>query len=261
MVIEVFQKANTYVDESIRKDRDTGEWLCSVTAYIAPFDSWMQAEIEWQKVLDTFGVSELHFTDFMAREEEFKNDWDDPKRNRFMERLCTIASQRPICGVGAGIRQKDWEIGLEPNLRAEWKDPYYFCIYGMLSLIRTKFLRDLRAQLPLPLYFLFDNKPRFEGAALKLYREYQAEHDPKEEIYDGIAFASRKKYKALQMADLLVGVINRRFEEMVHRIQPESSRMKKPLDLLTKKEIAVAFPTAAMLKEFSEFAQRHPLRA
>jgi len=64
----------------------------------------------------------------------------------------------------------------------------------------------------------------------------------------------------LQTADLLVGVINRRFEEMRRGIGPELSKMKKPMDLLFKKEIAVAFPTAEMLREFVDFAQRRPLQ-
>jgi hypothetical protein len=261
VVVEVFHKANTYVDESIRHDRETGQWLCSVTAYVGTFDSWIQSELEWQSVLDAFSVSEFHMTDFMAREQEFKNDWTDEKRNRFMERFCTIASQRPIAGVGCGIAQKDWETGLEPALREEWKHPYYFCIYGLLSLIRTWALRDAKLDLPLPLFFLFDNKPKFEGAALQLYREYQQEHDPKETIYDGIAFGSRKKYKALQMADLLVGVINRRFEEMTHKVMPDFSKMNKPLSLLVKRPIMVSFPTATSFNEFSEFTKRHPLKA
>ena len=259
MAIEVFHKANTYVDESVRTDRETKEWLCCVTAYTASFDSWIQAELEWQQVLDSFKVSELHLTDFLSREAEFKNDWSNEKRNLFMERLCTIASQRPIFGVGCAITQHDWETGLAASVREEWKDPYHFCIYGLLSLIRTKVLRD-RASLPLPLFFLFDNKPKFEGAALKLYRDYQQEYDPDEQIFGDLAFGSRKKYKPLQAADLLVGVINRRFEEMTHGIGPELSKMKKPMDLLFKKEIAITFPTAEKLKEFADFAQRRPLK-
>jgi len=167
VVIEVFHKANTYVDESIRFDRENNQWLCCVSAYIAPFDSWITAEIEWQSVLDSFKVSELHLTDFLARKAEFQNDWSNGKRNLFMERLCTIASEQPIMGAGCAISQRDWETGLSDSLRDEWKDPYYFCLYGMLSLIRSKALRD-RASLPLPLFFLFDNKPKFEGAALKI---------------------------------------------------------------------------------------------
>jgi len=232
--------------------------MCCVTAYIGTFDSWIKAEIEWQQVLDHFGVSELHFTDFMAREDEFKNDWSDSQRDEFMERLCTIASQRPIMGVGCAIRQHDWVNGLESELRDEWKDPYYFCIYGVLSLIRSYAVQG-KIALPLPLFFLFDNKPKFEGAALKLYREYQAAHDPDGKIFGDLAFGSRKKYKPLQIADLLVGVINRRFAEMIHKIQPDSSKMKKPLDLLTKRPIATTFPMAKDLKEFKDFVQRRPL--
>ena len=70
-----------------------------------------------------------------------------------------------------------------------------------------------------------------------IYREHQRAHDPKEEIFDGVAFGSRKKYKSLQIADLLVGVINRRFEEMTRGVEPSLSKTKKPLDLLFKKEL------------------------
>jgi hypothetical protein len=261
MAIEVFHKASVNVDESIRTDRDTQQWLCCVTAYIASFDSWIEAEREWQGVLDSFGVSESHLTDFLARQKGFKNDWSDAKRNLFMERLCTVASQRPIMGVGAAISQSDWEGGLSESLRDDWKHPYYFCIYGMLSLIRTKVLRDPASSLPLPLFFLFDNKPKFEGSALELYREYQVAYDPKENILGGIDFGSRKKYKPLQIADLLVGLINRRFEEMTQAVDPELSKIKKALDLLFKKEIAISFPTAKLLKQCPEFAQRRSLRA
>jgi hypothetical protein len=111
VVIEVFHKANTYVDESIRVDRENQQWLCCVTSYTATFDSWIQAEVEWQAVLDFFGVSECHLTDFLARKKEFRNDWSDEKRNLFMERLCTIASQRPIMGTRCAISQHVCETG------------------------------------------------------------------------------------------------------------------------------------------------------
>jgi hypothetical protein len=107
MAIEIFHKASTYVDESIRTDRETQQWLCCVTAYVASFDSWIEAEREWQSVLDSFAVSESHLTDFLGRKKEFKNDWSDAKRNQFMERLCTVAadhsavraSSKPFSGL------------------------------------------------------------------------------------------------------------------------------------------------------------------
>ena len=50
--VQVFHKATAYVDESIRTDRETQQWLCRVTAYVASFDSSIEAEREWQSVLD-----------------------------------------------------------------------------------------------------------------------------------------------------------------------------------------------------------------
>jgi hypothetical protein len=125
-------------------------------------------------------------------------------------------------------------------------------------LLRSRILRV--HALPTPLFFLFDNRPGFKGEVSKLYREYQLEHDPKKEIFDGFDFGSRKKYKCLQIADLLVGIVNRRFDEMTHGVGPGLSKIKKPLDLLFKKEIMVSFPCAELLKEFADFAQRHPLQ-
>jgi hypothetical protein len=61
------------------------------------------------------------------------------------------------------------------------------------------------------------------------------------------------------IADLLVSLVNRRFEEMTHAIDPELSKIKKPLDLLFKKDILISFPTAELLQKFPEFAQRWTL--
>jgi hypothetical protein len=43
------------------------------------------------------------------------------------------------------------------ELREEWHRPYHFCVYGILSLLRS--LSRLYA-LPNPLYFLFDPEKR-----------------------------------------------------------------------------------------------------
>ena len=110
-------------------------------------------------------------------------------------------------------------------------------------------MRDRVSSLPLPLFFLFDNEPKFQGAASELYREYQTAYDPNGEIFGGIDFGGRKKYKPLQIADLLVGLINRRFEEMTRAVDPELSKIKKALDLLFKKEREKRFgPAQALAK-------------
>jgi hypothetical protein len=112
MVIEIFHKANTYVDESIRRDRGTGQWFCAVTAYVATLEAWIQAEKEWQGVLDHFGVSEFHLTDFLGRYQEFKNDWSDAKRDQFMERF--LHNRGAATNVRSRVRDHSARLGNRP---------------------------------------------------------------------------------------------------------------------------------------------------
>src|SRR5260370_30562077 len=110
-------------------------------------------------------------------------------------------------GAGCGIFQDDYERALPADLREGWQDPYYFCIYGMLSIIRGAEAR-LGKTLPKPLYFLFEEKKKFAGAALRLFGDFKDKYN-QDGLFGDAAFGSKKKYKPLQAADLLVSVVNR----------------------------------------------------
>lgn len=261
MAIEVVRPSNVYVDESVQDDKEGGRQLYAVTAYIATFESWLKAEDQWQQTLRAFRISAFHATDFLGRWKEFRNDWSNQKRDEFMERLCTIAADHTILGVGCAIADKEYENALPKKLRDEWRSPYHFCVYGILSLIRSLDVNS-RYSLPKPLCFLFDNKPKFEGEALRLYREYQGRYDGEGRLFGDIEFGSRLKFKSLQIADLLVHVINRRFKEMVHQMPPDESKMKKPMDILFRHgNVFISFPTEELIKQYRDFARRSPLQA
>jgi len=126
-----------YVDESVQYQHVTGEAkprrLYAVTGYIATFNRWLKLEHQWQEVLDHFGSPPFHLTEFMARQGDFKDlGWSDDKRNEYIELLCGIAAEHTIMGVGCGIYESDYTRALPRDLRYAWRDPYYFCIYGML---------------------------------------------------------------------------------------------------------------------------------
>jgi len=119
----------------------------------------------------------------------------------------------------------------------------------MLSIIAGAESR-LKITLPKPLYFLFEEKKKFAGAALKLFSEFK-ERNNQTGIFGDAEFGAKAKYKPLQVADLLVGVINRRFKEMVFRLP---YKMQKPLDRLNRKgNIHVAFPHEELLKLYVKF--------
>lgn len=256
VIVQLHKPYTCYADESVQTNPRTGHEFYAATAYVATFESWIAIESEWRKILRHFGIPGLHMTDFMARQGEFKNDWSDQKRDRFIERLCTTVAERTIMGVGCAVAKHDYEAALPQDLREAWISPYYFCVYDTLSLINGS-ERRLRISLPKPLYFLFDSKKGFEGNALKLYREYQRLADPKEEVFGGIAFGSRDKYVPLQAADSLVHVVARRFREMADALP---YKMKKPLDILDRHgNIVVAFPSEPILRKYIEFARRQSL--
>lgn len=258
MAIEIVPPNNTYVDESIQYEfpENKGRKLYAVTAYIATFDRWIELEQRWQEILDNFESPPFHFTDFMARGGDYYGlDWSDQKRNDYLTVLCATAAEHTIAGFGCAIYQDDYERALPDELREAWIDPYYFCVYGMLSLVDGAGRRQFGVTLPRPLYFLFDEKKTFAGAALRLFADFKEvlvnTKSENADLFGDAAFGSRKKYKPLQAADLLVGVVNRRFREMVFKLP---YKMEKPLDRLARKRnMFVAFPNKKLLTQYVEF--------
>jgi hypothetical protein len=257
VAIDVIDPYNVYVDESIQWENPngTGRRLYAVTAYLATFDRWVELQTRWSEILDNFDSPPFHFTDFMGRKEDFLNlDWSDDKRNRFMELLCATAAEHTVAGAGCAVFEDDYDQALPDDLRALWKDPYYFCIYGMLSLVEGM-ERQTRISPPRPLYFLFEEKQKFAGAALRMFTEFkeilEKTNSPNASLFGSAAFGPKKKFVPLQAADLLVGVINKRFREMVFNLP---YKMEKPLDRLNRKgNLLISLPDKQKLEEYVQF--------
>jgi Protein of unknown function (DUF3800) len=258
MAIEVIRPFNVYVDESIQYEtiettNHQSRRLYAVTAYVASFERCIALEKDWQSIENRFKSPPFHMTDFMSRKGDFKGlDWSDDKRNEYVELLCVTAAEHMIMGVGGCIFQDDYERGIPADLREKWKDPYYFCIYGTLALIADS-ERLFRKELPKPLYFLFDEKKKFSESALRLFFAFKQQHN-QTGIFGDAAFGSRKKYKPLQAADLLVWVVNRRFKEMVFKLP---YKMRKPLDRLNRRgDVIISFPDEKKLQRYSDFLRK-----
>jgi hypothetical protein len=253
VMVETVFPANVYIDESIQHHGKAN--LYAVAGYVATFDRWIKLEQEWRQILDLFKSPPFHFTDFMGRHGDFENlNWSDEKRNEYMELLCQTAAEHTITGVGCAIYDVDYKKGLPPELLRMWRDPYYFCVYGMLSLIEGM-ERKTRLVLPKPLYLLFEERKKFQGAALRMFTEFkeilEQTTSPNANLFAKAEFGVKKDYISLQAADLLVGVVNRRFKEMVFKLP---YKMKKPLDRLNRKgHLIVAFPSEPHFRKYVQF--------
>jgi hypothetical protein len=252
--IEVIRPYNVYVDESVQYEKpdNQGRALYAVTAYVGTFERWLELEKRWQEILDNFNSPPFHFTDFMSRQGDFKDlDWDDDKRNKYIELLCATAAEHTIMGCGACIFDEDYAQGIPQDLRQEWKDPYYFCLYGALSIIADA-EKLFKKSLPRPLDFLFEEKPKFIGSAMELFAVFKERHS--QQGLFGSAASGTKELKPLQAADLLVGVVNRRFKEMVFKLP---YKMQKPLDRLNRRrDVIVSFPDKQILQRYADFLRR-----
>jgi hypothetical protein len=252
MVIEAVKPYTVYVDESVQYERlnNQGRKLYAVTAYVATFDRWLELEQRWREILRHFGSPPFHFSDFMARKGDYIClEWRNEKRNDYVAALAATAAEHTIMGCGTCIFEDDYVQGVPADLREKWKDPYYFCIWGTLALIadsETLFKKSL----PKPLWVLFEEKDAFAGSALRLFSAFKRQRNHSG-LFGSAAFGAKKDFMPLQAADLLVSVVNRRFKEMVFKLD---YKMQKPLDRLNRRrDVIVSFPDAAILQRFSEF--------
>jgi len=249
---------NSYFDESHTHD---GSPIVSMAGLVASYESWARLEIEWQKILHHRGVDVFHYTDFMAREGKFKNDWSNDERNAFMERLCTTVSENITVGIGISVFRDEYERVLTGGLKAEFKDPYFFCLFSCLHFFLTWEDNIKTISLPYPLQFLFDRKPGYEGYAAGIFYDVirQLGEISGKDKYRDMAFGSKETHVPLQAADLLVGVATRNF--LRERLN-KSFKMEKSLETMGKSGSLMLVATREdLLQRYVEIVSRDPRRA
>jgi hypothetical protein len=197
---------NSYFDESGTHDQSD---LVVVGGLVSTYQSWIQAEREWEGVLNHKHIAFFHFTDFMARRPKF--NWSDPERDNFMERLTTVIGDNIALGVAYGVFRDEYKH-LPQSLRAEFKDIYHCCTYFCFDTLRKWEKHFKGPSLPRPFEFLFDRKPSFEGHAASIYNKVIKDLDA-EGFFGNMSFGSKTQDKPLQMADLLVGAAARQFRK------------------------------------------------
>ncbi len=163
----IVQARNAFFDESGTHDQSE---LITVGGLISSYDSWSRWELEWNSILASRKVKVFHFTDFMAQQGEFENDWKDRnKRDQFMERLCTTVSDNIVAAIVSSVFREDYERYVPEWLKRQVRDPYYFGLYTCLWQIVTIPQVIKKVTLPKPVEFLFDRKPHYEGFASDIF--------------------------------------------------------------------------------------------
>jgi hypothetical protein len=196
----------------------------------------------------------------MAREKQFKNDWSDEERNHLMERLCTTISDNVTVGIGISVFRDEYERTLTPSLKAEFRDPYFFCLFSCFHFFLTWEDNIHNINMPYPLQFLFDRKPGYEGYAAGIFynviRQLRRGHISGPDKYGDMAFGSKEIHVPLQAADLLVGVATRNF---LRERERESFKMEKSLEVMGKSGSLMLVATREdLLQRYVEIVSSDP---
>lgn len=238
-MIERFYPYNAFVDES-RQER-FGSSVFGVAAYVATFDRWLELEQRWREILHNFGVPLdgkpehtepfFHMTTFIARQKQFNNDWSDAKRDDFMELLTTTAAEHTVTGVTCCVDEAEYKRTLPTDIRSEFREPYFFCVWGVLSALaglETRFHIVLPDE---PLWFLFDRREKAVELASRIF--YTAKRLRANQVFGEMGFGEMWKTPQLQAADLLTyEAVRRSLEERHNPTIP----LRKSLQVLGRKK-------------------------
>jgi hypothetical protein len=221
-VVDVIYPYNAFVDES--GQQRFGRSVFGVAAYVASFNRWLQLEKEWRGILDKFQIplddkSEhtepfFHTTDFITRHKQFANDWPDSKRDEFMELLTMTASEHTVVGVACCVDEKEYLRVLPDDVKTQFREPYFFCIWGVLSALAG--LED-RSRIILPdkpLWFLFDRKKKAVRLASTIFNTTKTLRA--NQVLGEMGFGEMWNTPQLQAADLLTYEAVRRSLEERH---------------------------------------------
>jgi len=176
----------------------------------------------------------------------FDNNWTDPERDLFMERVTITASEHTTLGISCSVVCDEFENAFPSDIHQGWKDPRYFALFGMLGLL-WEFMekKNTRLSLPRPLHFMIERQKKFVGNAIELFYAYKNKLDLDHKFAD-MAHGSSDDYPPLQAADLLAYEATRKLVEEEH---DPTAGLRKPFLNLARKGNLVIMPLRERLLE------------
>lgn len=259
-LVETIYPYNAFLDESIQNRH--GATIVGVAAYVASFDRWLALEVEWRGILKRFevpldgkeGHTEpfFHMTDFIARRAQFDNDWWNEKRDAFMERLTTAASEHTVAGVGVCVNAEEYDRVLPKEIQGFWREPYFFCVWGVMQTLSTLEER-FSIVLPTPIWCLFDRRQKARRFAPEIF--YTVKDQSKSPTTFGqMGFGEMWNTPQLQATDLLVYEATRRKVDCDH--EPSIAMRQSLTTLARKKKLLLVDVTEDGLRAYVEFARK-----
>jgi hypothetical protein len=209
---------------------------------VATFDNWLKLENEWMGILRKF---------------EIPLDGKEGHDHALMERLTMTASEYTTIGVSVAVNNEHFQQILPLDVRGFWRDPYFFCAWGLLQSLSTmeeRWTFDLGKHKPL--WFLFDPRQKARQFAAEIF--YNVKSQSKQpNTFGEMGFGEMWRTPQIQATDLLVYEATRHKLEYDH---DQSVGLRRSLDTLGRKKRLFAVEVdEEQLRVYVEAAQRKQL--
>ncbi len=270
----IFRAYDGYMDESGTHDDSE---IVAFAGYLGTYESWIDFEQEWNRVMHHFAVHDFHMAEFENWYGEFtwRNywwwPWAEETRVRLIERVTNICQQHTIIGLGCAIIREQYEKILTENIQEDLRHPYYFCMYACLNMLLNLGPRwstasgrvETRIDSIKPINFLFDQKQgRFRLGSRKISWEAQAQDffqriknglDPEGTTLGSLTFDSRHDYPQLRAADVIVYETAKMARQ---RWRDPERPMRKSMEVLGKDyNLLITFPNQQRMRNFVTIVQ------
>jgi hypothetical protein len=202
-----------YCDDS---GTDVDSRAAAVAGYISNVAQWALFKKEWQRVLDEFGVDQMHRAELETWNGEFKevNGWNPKRRRAFLRKLQPIIRRRTKVAIGAAVIKKDFEEVMPQHLKEMYGGVYGWCAQCCIVQARVWCEKPQR-QYSDPIDWIFEAGTIGQGQVNKMFESlYKNRSDRKAFHIGGWGFKG-KNVIPLQAADVIAYEVFKQTENQI----------------------------------------------
>jgi Protein of unknown function (DUF3800) len=199
--------------------------VISLCGWIARLEHWEMFAQDWQRILDRFGLKELHAAEFMdlhGQYFELRNKWGDDKDAKKYDALSAFVDtikKHVSEGIGAIVDAKYFRSMPDKSRQKIGEEPYFLAFQEVL-LQAMKHVEAFAKKSGLgenvSLGLIFDQEEKQAEECLRLLNRIKKTRKDIRDRVSGICFSDRRKYNPLQAADFLAHQTKLELERRIH---------------------------------------------
>lgn len=198
--------------------------VVGVAGAIAPLESWVRLECEWQRITSVLGVREVHMKNLAHFRGEFSG-WTEERRRDLLAPIFALMEREISDYIGAMMTLPTEWRAYSDDLRSRMVDPYYGCAISCLKACASYHALEPGQQTKI----VFARCPGLSGYAGKVYDDYKETQPDGDRL--GSWVVEPRMLPQLQVADIVAYELSHLLTDRLLGVQ----RQRWTLDQIKKK--------------------------